>query len=58
MDSYKLLEVIVEHGFEINEYEQHYSIRSYDVVDVIVTIPKTTYIAKTVIEYIKELLNI
>lgn len=58
MSSEKFIEIIVEHGYEIEEYENHYSARSSNSVNVVVTIPKATYIVKSVIDYIKQLLNI
>lgn len=58
MSSYKLIQIIVEHGYEVEEYENHYSARSHGSFVVIVTFPKATYIAKTVIDSIKKLLNI
>lgn len=58
MSSYKFIEIIIEHGYEVKEYENHYSTCSHGSVKVVITIPKTTYLVDTVIDSIKKLLNI
>ena len=58
MSSYKFIQIIVEHGYKVEEYENHYSVCSRGSVIVVVTIPKVTYLAKTVVDSIKKLLRL
>lgn len=58
MESKKLIEIALKHGHEVNEFEHHYSIRSFWECDVVVTLPKATYLSSTIVDFIKELLKL
>ena len=58
MESKKLIEIAIKHGHEVIEFENHYSIRSHWEFDVIVTLPKATYLTSTIVDFIKELLKL
>ena len=58
MDSLKLIEIIVEKGYEVEEYPSHYCVRKRGNVIIVVTIPKATVLAKTVVAAVKKILNI
>lgn len=58
MESNKLIEIAIKRGYEVNEFEYHYSIRSSWEFDVVVTLPKATYLSNTIVNFIKKLLNL
>lgn len=58
MESKKLIEIAIKHGHEVNEYRHHYSIRSSWELDVIITLPKATYLSSAIVDFIKELLKL
>lgn len=58
MGSKKLIEIAIKRGYDVNEFENHYSICSSWELNVIVTLPKATYLCGTVVDFIKKLLNL
>ncbi len=58
MNGNKLIEIIIQSGYRVEEYENHYSVSGQELVSVVVTVPKATYIVKTVVDGIKKLLHL
>lgn len=58
MDSRKLIEIVIENGYKVDEYPGHYCTRISGSVIIVVTIPKATNLAKTVVDAVKKILNI
>lgn len=58
MDSQEIISIAVNSGCEVTDYGDHYCVRKKLDINVVVTIPKATYLAAKLVEKIRAALGL